>query len=76
MNDASSPAAQRRLDEHLALLRQGESGPLDRTLVQRVVRRARTQQMLRTPLRVAGMIAAAVLDGVAGLLRGRRRQSR
>lgn len=71
-----SPAAERRLDEHLALLRPGESEAPERSLVARIVRRARAQQLLRAPLRVAGMIAAAVFDGVATLLGGSRRARR
>ncbi len=71
-----SPAAERRLDEHLALLRPPDHPPAGRGLVRRVVRAARVHQIVRAPLRVAGMIAAAVLDGLAGLLGGTRRRSR
>lgn len=71
-----SPAAERRLDEHLALLRPADTEPGGRGLVRRVVRAARVQQIVRAPLRVAGMIAAAVLDGLAGLLDGTRRRRR
>ena len=67
-------AAERRLVEHLEIVR--ASPPRgDRSLVRRVVRRARWQRALREPLEVIGTIAAAVLDGVAGLIgvrRGRR----
>ena len=80
MNDEapppSSPAAERRLDDHLALLRTADREPVERGLVRRVVRAARVQQIIRAPLRVAGMIATAVLDGLAGLLGGTRRRSR
>lgn len=77
MNDGAprpaSPAAEQRLDEHLALLRPGDREEARRGLARRVVRGARVQQMVRAPLRVAGMIAAAVLDGLFGLLGGSRR---
>jgi len=72
----ASLAAERRLDEHMALLRTTDRGPAERGLVRRIVRAARVQQIIRAPLRVAGMIARAVLDGLAGLLGGTRRSSR
>ena len=65
-------AAQRRLDEHLELLRSDQAGPT-RSLVARTVRTARWQQAARGPLRVAGLIAAALIDGLGLLARGRRR---
>lgn len=67
--------AERRLVEHLEIVR--ASPPrADRSLVRRVVRRARWQRALREPLQLIGAIAAVVVEGVAGLLgvrRGRRR---
>lgn len=65
-------AAERGLDEHLELLRSDRSGPM-RSLVRRTVRTARWQRVARAPLRVAGMIAAALVDGLS-LVAGRRRQ--
>jgi hypothetical protein len=69
--DASSPA-ERRLDAHLGTLRSGAPEP-STSLVRRVVRTARWQRVVRAPLRVAAMIAGAVIDGLAGLAGARRR---
>jgi hypothetical protein len=72
--DEELSAAERRLVEHLEIVR--ASPPRgDRSLVRRVVRRARWQRALRQPVQIIGAIAAAVVEGVAGLLgvgRGRR----
>ncbi len=68
-----SPAAERRLDEHLSLLRKAEDESAGRSLPHRVVRVARAQRLVRAPLQVAGTIAAGILDGIAGLLGMRRR---
>ncbi len=70
---AEPTAAERRLDEHLELLRSDQTGP-SRSLADRTVRTARWQRAARAPLRVAGMIAAALRDGL-GLVaqRGRRK---
>ncbi|MDQ3587577.1 MAG: hypothetical protein M3350_00625 [Actinomycetota bacterium] len=64
-------AAERGLDEHLELLRSDQRGPM-RSLVRRTVRTARWQRVARAPLKVAGMIAAALIDGL-GLVAQRRR---
>jgi hypothetical protein len=65
---------ERRLDEHLELLR--SSPPRTGTaLAPRVVRTARWQRALRAPLRVGGMIAAALVDGIVGLFASRRSRS-
>lgn len=69
--DVADTLAERRLDEHLGLLR-AEGPEPGRELVRRVVRSARWQRILRPPLRVAGMIALSVLDGLGGLV-GRTR---
>jgi hypothetical protein len=61
--------AERRLDEHLELLRATPPEP-GTSLVPRVVRRARWQSYLRAPLRVVGMIGFAFAQGLAALLRG------
>lgn len=70
------PPAERRLDEHLELLRQGPPEP-GRTLRRRTVRTARWQRAIRAPLQIVGLIAGALVDGVAQLLgtggRGARR---
>jgi hypothetical protein len=71
----ASPAAERRLDEHLALLRTAGSQSAATSLVRRVVRTARVQKLVRAALQVAGTIAAGVRDGIVGLL-GVRRRSR
>lgn len=64
--------AERRLDEHLELLRSDQTG-LGHSLAARTIRTARWQRAVRGPLRVAGMIAAAVLDGLGLVGRGGRR---
>ena len=63
----ASPDAERRLAEHLELLRAERPTP-GTTLVKRVVRTARWQQAVRAPLRVAGMIAGAIVDGFLRLV--------
>jgi hypothetical protein len=71
-DDAPDPpgtAAERRLDEHLELLRHDEPGPGDMALVHRVVRTARWQRFLRAPIQVAASIAAAAIDGLRALMR-------
>lgn len=64
-------AVEQRLYEHLELLRATPVRP-STALAPRVVRAARWQRAVRAPLRVAGMIAAAFLDGVVGLFASRR----
>ena len=72
-NDGDPTAAERRLGEHLQLLRHAAPDP-DRALVPRIVRTARWQRIIREPVRVAGMIAGAALDGLLALVSpGRRR---
>jgi len=66
--------AERRLDEHLELLRVEPAEP-GKELVVRTVRAARWQRVLREPLRVVGMIAAAAFHGLAQLLGAGRRSS-
>ena len=71
---AEPSAADRRLDEHLELLRAdapaGSAG-----LARTVARRARWQRALRVPLRAAASLLGAAAEGVAGLvgIRGRER---
>lgn len=65
--EAASPEAERRLGEQLEPLRSRSDGP-STALVGRVVRSARWQRVIRTPLRVAGMIAGAVFDGLVRLV--------
>ena len=72
--DEELSAAERRLVEHLEIVKASppQSG---QALVRRVVRRARWQRALGEPLQVIGSIAAALVDGLAGLFgirRGRR----
>jgi hypothetical protein len=71
-SEGNGGPAEARVSEHLALLR--ADGPEPPTsLVRRVVRSARWQRLARDPLRVVGMIAAAVATGVAALLGLRKR---
>jgi hypothetical protein len=44
-------------------------------LAPRVVRAARWQRAVRTPLQAAGRLAAALVDGVAFVVGGTRRRS-
>lgn len=74
-HDEADTPAERRLGQHLELLRAQGPKP-GRDLVRRVVRSARWQRILRPPLRVAGMIAASVLDGLAALVGRTRHRSR
>ncbi len=73
-HEAGTPA-ERRLDEHLGLLRV-EGPQAGRDLVRRVVRSARWQRIVRPALRVAGMIAGSVLDGLGALVGRTRNRSR
>jgi len=59
--------AERRLGEHLELMRVAGPEP-GHSLVRRIVRTARWQRALRAPLLVAGVIAAAVVDGLRRLV--------
>jgi hypothetical protein len=61
------PPAQRSLDAYLELLRTERPEP-GRALARRTVRTARWQRSLRAPLRVAGLLAGALFDGVTKLL--------
>ena len=71
--DSGPSAANRSLGEHLRLLRRG-APDLGGTLVPRVVPTARWQRAVRGPVRVAGMIAGAAVDGLLTLFApGRRR---
>lgn len=75
MNGPDEPLspAERRLDEHLELLR--ASGPHTSTeLVQRVITAARWQRLLRHPLLVAANFAATIGDGLRLLLGSRSRR--
>jgi len=70
MNDGPreiSPEAQRRLAEHLELLRTDRRQP-SLALSGRVVRTARWQRFARAPLRVIGMLAGSLLDGITRLV--------
>jgi hypothetical protein len=72
-NEPGAGPAERRLDEHLELLRASPPSP-STELVPRVVRRARWQRYLRAPLRVVGMIGFAFVSGL-GVLFGADRKS-
>lgn len=69
-----SPEAERRLAEHLELLRAERLEP-GVALARRVVRTARWQRYARGPLRVAGMIAGSLLDGLMRLVAPGRKRS-
>ncbi len=58
--------AERRLDEHLGLLRDAPKAPA--SLVGHVVRTARWQQSLRAPLLAVAHLAAAATDAIRLLL--------
>ena len=74
MNDAPrATEADRRLDEHLELLRSEAPEP-GTALVPRVVRTARLQRMLRTPVKAVITLAATVAGGVAALFGVRSRR--
>jgi hypothetical protein len=67
MNAGDSPAdefsaAERRLTEHLELLR--ATPPTTPALVPRVIRGIRWQRAIRDPLVLVGAVAAAVLEGL------------
>ena len=73
MNDVpEGEPAERRLAEHLELLRDSPPSP-GTSLVPRVVRTARWQSFLRAPLRVVGMIGFAFVQGLTTLFGGTRR---
>lgn len=75
MNDEPremSPEAERRLAEHLELLRTDRRQP-SLALADRVVRTARWQRVARAPLRVMGMLAGSVLDAITRLVAPGRR---
>lgn len=63
----SGNSAERALDRHLELLREGPPAP-GLALARRTVRTARWQRAVRAPLRIAGMIAGALVHGVVELL--------
>jgi hypothetical protein len=66
-----SDRGEARLGGYLEELR-AEPPAGDRALVRRIARSARWQQAVRAPLQVAGVLAAAVAVGVAGILGFRR----
>lgn len=68
-------AAERRLDEHLELLRTTPPQP-GRALARQTVRTARWQSAVRAPLRVVGLIAGALLDGMSRLFGSGSREAR
>jgi hypothetical protein len=73
-NEPEVGAAERRLDEHLDLLRASPPEP-GTALVPRVVRTARWQRLVRAPLRVAGIIGAAFVHGLVSLFGGSKSSS-
>jgi hypothetical protein len=69
---APAPAAERRLDELLRLLA-AETPAADPGFSQAVVRRARLQRAIVTPLRNVGTLVAAVGEGIRLLFGLKRR---
>jgi len=72
MNEGDSPAeeltpAERRLTEHLELLR--ATPPATPALVPRVIRGVRWQRAIRDPLVLVGAVAAAVAQGLSVLFK-------
>jgi hypothetical protein len=65
--------AEERLDAYLEEVRL-DPPQADAQLVKRVAHRARWQRAVREPLRVAGALAAAMIDGLAGFLGTHRRE--
>lgn len=63
--------AERRLEEHLAVLRNAPEVPA--SIAAHVLRRARWQQAVRTPALAVAQLAAATLDAVRLLLGGAHR---
>ena len=72
IDEPDAGPAERRLDEHLELLRDSPPAP-GTALVPRVVRTARWQSFLRAPLRVVGMIGLAFVQGLTTLFGGGRK---
>lgn len=62
--DAELTPAERRLAEHLELLRASPPSTSPQ-LVPRVIRSVRWQRAIRDPLRLVGAVAAAVVEGLS-----------
>jgi hypothetical protein len=77
MTDDHDSDAERRLDEHLAVLRTGaEDEPGDQAaFVRGLVRTARWQRAARQPLWLAGVLLGALGEGAALLSRSAGRRS-
>ncbi len=71
--EALSPA-ERRLDEHMELLRTGPPVP-PAPLIARIMHAARWQRAVRRPLVAVAALAGAVLDGLRLLFGPRTRRS-
>jgi len=70
-SDPLTPAEQ-RLQTHLEVLHDPADEPGDPSFVPRTVRTARWQRTVRGPLRLAGMLAAAAVEGITLVLGGGR----
>jgi hypothetical protein len=68
-----SEASEERVAEYLGELREGRPAP-DDDLTRSIVRTARWQQAVRTPVRAVGALTAALGDGLALVLGVRRGQ--
>jgi hypothetical protein len=62
---------ERRLEEHLAILRGAPAPP--RSLTAHVIHEARWQRSLRTPMLAVAHVAAVVADTIRQLMRGSSR---
>lgn len=71
-DDDRLPPAEARLAEHLVALRAGGAGAPDDGFARSLVRTARWQRAARQPLRLAGVLLAALGDGLGLLARSGR----
>jgi hypothetical protein len=62
---------ERRLEEHLAILRGAPTAP--QSLTPQVIRQARWQRSLRAPMLAVAHVAAVVADTIRQLMRGSSR---
>ena len=72
--DEQSPAT-RQLESYLGTLREDQPRS-DPDLVPHIVRRARWQRTIRTPLRAVGSLLGALADGLEAFLGPSQRRSR
>lgn len=68
--DPLTPAEQ-RLRTHLEVLHDPRDEPDDPSFVPQTVRTAKWQRTVRAPLRLAGLLAAATIEGIVLVVGGR-----